>query len=75
MFDAYTCILRHTMLHGEWWLTVSHSCSSIPQILKHGGVFVCRVYELLTRFSTGLVYTMYRLFTEVCVCVCGLTSQ
>ena len=37
----------------------------ILQVLKLGGVFVCQVYELLTRFSAGLVYVLYRLFEEV----------
>ena len=26
---------------------------------------MCRVYELLTRFSAGIVYLMYKLFEEV----------
>ena len=30
-----------------------------------GGIFICRVYELLSRFSAALVYLMYRIFEEV----------
>ena len=35
------------------------------QILCQGGTFVCRVYELLTRFSAGVVYLMYKLFEDL----------
>ena len=30
-----------------------------------GGHFVCKVFDLFTPFSIGLVYLMYRVFDEV----------
>lgn len=35
------------------------------QMLSEKGSFVCRVTSLLTRFSVGLLYLLYRLFQEV----------
>ncbi|XP_064390320.1 cap-specific mRNA (nucleoside-2'-O-)-methyltransferase 2-like [Halichondria panicea] len=37
------------------------------KILGKGGVFVCRCYGLLTRFSAGILFLMYKLFREVTV--------
>lgn len=37
------------------------------QILRPGGMFICQTYELLTRFSAGLLYIMYKLFEEASV--------
>lgn len=34
-------------------------------ILRPGGHFVCKVFDLFTPFSVGLVYLMYRVFDEV----------
>lgn len=34
-------------------------------ILRFGGHFVCKVFDLFTPFSVGLVYLMYRIFDEV----------
>ncbi|KAK2554252.1 Cap-specific mRNA (nucleoside-2'-O-)-methyltransferase 1 [Acropora cervicornis] len=34
-------------------------------ILRPGGHFVCKVFDLFTPFSIGLVYLMYRVFDEV----------
>ena len=35
------------------------------QVLMTGGMFICRVHELLSRLSAALVYLMYRMFEEV----------
>lgn len=42
-------------------------CVCACKILTQGGMFICRVNELLSRFSAGLVYLMYRLFEEVTI--------
>ena len=34
---------------------------------KEGGDFVTKLFNLLTPFSAGLVYLMYRCFEEVCI--------
>lgn len=34
-------------------------------ILRPGGHFVCKLFDLFTSFSVGLVYLMYRIFDEV----------
>jgi len=39
---------------------------SLSQILREGGMFICRVYSLLGRFTAGLFFIMYKLFQEVC---------
>ncbi|XP_048579505.1 cap-specific mRNA (nucleoside-2'-O-)-methyltransferase 1 [Nematostella vectensis] len=36
-------------------------------ILRTGGHFLCKVFDLFTPFSIGLVYLMYRAFDEVCI--------
>ncbi|KAJ7378750.1 Cap-specific mRNA (nucleoside-2'-O-)-methyltransferase 1 [Desmophyllum pertusum] len=36
-------------------------------ILRQGGHFVCKVFDLFTPFSVGLVYLMYRAFDELAV--------
>lgn len=36
-------------------------------IVRTGGHFVCKVFDLFTPFSIGLVYLMYRSFDHVCI--------
>jgi len=36
-------------------------------ILRIGGHFVCKLFDLFTPFSVGLVYLMYRSFENVCI--------
>lgn len=36
-------------------------------ILREGGHFVCKLFDLFTPFSIGLVYLMYRAFDQVCI--------
>jgi len=36
-------------------------------IVRTGGHFVCKLFDLFTPFSIGLVYLMYRAFDEVCI--------
>ena len=36
-------------------------------ILRKGGHFVCKLFDLFTPFSIGLVYLMYRAFDQVCI--------
>lgn len=36
-------------------------------IIRQGGHFVCKVFDLFTPFSVGLVYLMYRVFDELYV--------
>ncbi|XP_066934047.1 cap-specific mRNA (nucleoside-2'-O-)-methyltransferase 1-like [Clytia hemisphaerica] len=36
-------------------------------ILREGGHFVCKLFDLFTPFSIGLVYLMYRAFEKVCI--------
>lgn len=45
---------------------------SCVQILGEGGTYICRVYELLTRFSAGIIYLMYKLFDEVSHAACSV---
>ncbi|XP_056022485.1 cap-specific mRNA (nucleoside-2'-O-)-methyltransferase 1-like isoform X2 [Ostrea edulis] len=37
-------------------------------ILRPGGHFVCKLFDLFTPFSVGLVYLMYRIFHKVSIC-------
>lgn len=37
-------------------------------ILRPGGHFVCKLFDLFTPFSVGLVYLMYRIFDKVSIC-------
>lgn len=37
-------------------------------ILRPGGHFVCKLFDLFTPFSVGLIYLMYRIFQKVCIC-------
>jgi cap1 methyltransferase len=48
------------------YLRCNHSVSLL-QVLQIGGTFICRVYELLSRFSAGLLYILYRIFEEVAI--------
>jgi len=36
-------------------------------IVRPGGHFVCKLFDLFTPFSVGLVYLMYRSFEHVCI--------
>ena len=36
-------------------------------IVRTGGHFVCKLFDLFTPFSAGLVYLMYRAFDQVCL--------
>ncbi|CAH1262925.1 CMTR1 [Branchiostoma lanceolatum] len=36
-------------------------------ILRIGGCFVCKTFDLFTPFSVGLVYLLYHCFQEVCI--------
>lgn len=36
-------------------------------ILRDGGHFVCKLFDIFTQFSVGLVYLMYRAFKQVCI--------
>lgn len=37
------------------------------RLLKPGGTFVCNIFELLTRFSVGLLFVLHHLFEKVAV--------
>jgi len=36
-------------------------------VLREGGHFVCRVYDVYTPFTVGLVYLMYRAFEQIAI--------
>lgn len=36
-------------------------------ILRTGGHFVCKVFDLFTSFSAGLIYLLYRAFERICI--------
>ena len=36
-------------------------------ILRDGGHFVCKLFDVFTPFSVGLIYLMYRCFDRVCL--------
>lgn len=36
-------------------------------ILRSGGSFVCKLFDVFTPFSVGLLYLLYRSFDEVCL--------
>jgi len=36
-------------------------------ILREGGHFLCKLFDVFTPFSMGLVYLMYRAFDEICI--------
>ena len=36
-------------------------------LLRVGGHFVCKLFDLFTPFSVGLVYLMYRAFKRICI--------
>ncbi|KAK8774512.1 hypothetical protein V5799_010954 [Amblyomma americanum] len=36
-------------------------------VLRTGGHFVCKLFDIFTVFSVGLVYLMYRTFRHVCI--------
>ena len=35
--------------------------------LKKGGVFICRIYEVMTRATAGFIYFLHTLFSDICV--------
>ncbi|XP_030381482.1 cap-specific mRNA (nucleoside-2'-O-)-methyltransferase 1 [Scaptodrosophila lebanonensis] len=37
------------------------------KILRENGIFVCKVFDLFTPFSVGLVYLMYKCFDEIAI--------
>ncbi|XP_064485017.1 cap-specific mRNA (nucleoside-2'-O-)-methyltransferase 1-like [Ornithodoros turicata] len=41
-------------------------CAALS-ILRTGGHFVCKLFDIFTPFSVGLVYLMYRAFRHVCI--------
>ncbi|XP_065834532.1 cap-specific mRNA (nucleoside-2'-O-)-methyltransferase 1-like [Oscarella lobularis] len=43
-------------------------------VLREGGNFVCKTFDLFTPFSVGLVYLLYRAFDHVCI-IKPLTSR
>jgi len=58
--------------HTSCWMPVMHkydllASSNIVYYLLHitGGHFVCKLFDIFTRFSVGLVYLMYRAFEHV----------
>ncbi|XP_062521278.1 cap-specific mRNA (nucleoside-2'-O-)-methyltransferase 1-like [Corticium candelabrum] len=36
-------------------------------ILREGGNFVCKTFDLFTPFSVGLIYLLYRVFDRICI--------
>ncbi|KNC85528.1 hypothetical protein SARC_02289 [Sphaeroforma arctica JP610] len=36
-------------------------------VLRKGGNFVCKIFDMFTPFTVGLVYVMYKHFDEVCI--------
>ncbi|CAG2108369.1 unnamed protein product [Medioppia subpectinata] len=36
-------------------------------LLKTNGSFVCKLFDIFTPFSVGLIYLMYRVFKKVCI--------
>ena len=36
-------------------------------VVRSGGHFVCKIFDIFTPFSMGLVYLMYRAFERVCI--------
>ena len=42
-------------------------CLIALMIVREGGHFVTKLFDLFTPFSAGLVYLMYRCFEEVCI--------
>ncbi|XP_076353934.1 cap methyltransferase 1 isoform X4 [Tachypleus tridentatus] len=36
-------------------------------VLRTGGHFVCKLFDIFTPFSVGLVYLMYRAFKKICI--------
>nr|XP_050847313.1 cap-specific mRNA (nucleoside-2'-O-)-methyltransferase 1 [Vespula vulgaris] len=43
-------------------------CLVALMIVRDGGSFVTKLFDLFTPFSAGLVYLMYRCFDEICIC-------
>ena len=42
-------------------------CLVALSIVRTGGHFVCKLFDLFTPFSIGLIYLMYRAFDQVCI--------
>ncbi|XP_032804028.1 cap-specific mRNA (nucleoside-2'-O-)-methyltransferase 1 isoform X2 [Petromyzon marinus] len=36
-------------------------------VVRKGGHFVCKTFDLFTRFSVGVIYLLYRCFSRVCL--------
>lgn len=36
-------------------------------IIRKGGYFLCKTFDLFTPFNVGLVYLLYRAFDHVCI--------
>ena len=47
-------------------LTLSE-CLTALLVLKKGGTFVCKLYDILTEFTVGLVFVMYHCFEEISI--------
>ena len=35
--------------------------------LKRGGAFICRIYDVMTRATAGLIYFLHTVFSEICI--------
>ncbi|KAI6655513.1 Cap-specific mRNA (nucleoside-2'-O-)-methyltransferase 2 [Oopsacas minuta] len=35
--------------------------------LKKGGVFICRIYDIMTRATAGLIYFLHTVFSDICI--------
>ena len=72
--NSYTCV--NSLLH---WLSFeqvdSFTVTEIFQVLEScyhlfictGGHFVCKLFDVFTPFSAGLIYLMYRSFKDVSI--------
>ena len=50
-------------IHAKTYLL--SMCQIALQVLAKGGTFVCRVADIHTRFSAGLLFLLYRSFKQV----------
>lgn len=42
-------------------------CLTALKILRHNGSFLCKLFDVFTPFSVGLIYLMYKCFEEVAI--------
>ncbi|XP_032517656.2 cap-specific mRNA (nucleoside-2'-O-)-methyltransferase 1 [Danaus plexippus] len=42
-------------------------CLAALMLVRTGGHFVCKLFDVFTQFSVGLIYIMYRCFEKVCI--------